>query len=69
MPYLAHRVKKHFGVQNLLGYLYNTQDTVEWKHFYTVHLLSRHPPAVEYVKERVINKLNNTFGEIARYVL
>lgn len=68
MPDLAHRVKELFGVQNLLHFLYESHDLLEWKKFYTVHLLSRHPPATEFLNESFVGNMNNTFGEIIKYL-
>lgn len=69
MPSIAHRVRKEFGVQNLLDYLYATDDKMGWKEYYAIHLLSRHVPTEKYFNETLIRSMNNTFGEIARFVL
>ncbi|KAK9510264.1 hypothetical protein O3M35_005087 [Rhynocoris fuscipes] len=68
-PHLVHRVTDQLGTQNLLKELYNSSDWTEWKRYYALHLLSRHPPAPQNLDEYSIRFYDKAFGEIARWVL
>ncbi|KAL1124086.1 hypothetical protein AAG570_001856 [Ranatra chinensis] len=67
-PHLVHRVTTLFGVQNLLKELYEYSHWPQWKDLYSVHLLSRHPPALDFNETSII-WYKKTFGEIARWIL
>ncbi|XP_022184359.2 uncharacterized protein LOC111043659 [Nilaparvata lugens] len=66
---IAHTVPKLFGVHNLLDKLYGTADWEDWKTYYTLHLLSRHPPAPLELNETTILNYTSPFGEISRWIL
>lgn len=70
-PNLVYRVKKYFGVQNLIAKLYSAEHWPDWREYYAMHLLSRHdgaPPA-EDLNETAIQNMNTLFGIIARHIL
>ncbi|GLV41528.1 hypothetical protein CBL_06757 [Carabus blaptoides fortunei] len=69
LPHLAHRVPELFGVHNWLHELYETNNWTDWKRYYAIHLLSRHRPAPFYVNETLLEQMNNTFSQIANYIL
>lgn len=68
-PNLAHRVPDLFGVQNLSNELYSSNNWTDWKEYYSIHLLSRHPPAPDYLDELAIKKMNTSFADIVRFIL
>ncbi|XP_075212725.1 uncharacterized protein LOC142319382 [Lycorma delicatula] len=68
-PKLIHRVPKLFGVHNLLDKLYSSSKWPEWRDYFSVHLLSRHPPAPKGLNETSVIKYAAPFGEIARWLL
>ncbi|XP_069698646.1 uncharacterized protein [Periplaneta americana] len=68
-PYLVHKVPGLFGVQNLAARLYGLTSWPQWRTMFTVHLLSRHPPAPPYLDEKFVIRYRAPFGDIARWLL
>ncbi|KAJ9578293.1 hypothetical protein L9F63_005514, partial [Diploptera punctata] len=68
-PHLIHRVPGLFGVQNLATRLYGPAPWPQWRLMYTIHLLSRHPPAPQGMDETSVVRYRTPFGEIAKWLL
>jgi len=68
-PYLVHRVPGLFGVHNLAARLYGLNLWPQWRLMFTIHLLSRHPPAPQHLDERFVMRYRAPFGDIARWLL
>jgi hypothetical protein len=68
-PYLVHRVPGLFGVQNLAAELYGKSLWPRWRLMFTIHLLSRHPPAPRNLDEQFVIRYRAPFGDIARWLL
>lgn len=68
-PYLVHRVPGLFGVQNLAAHLYGQNPWPKWHIMFTIHLLSRHPPAPRTLDENFVVHYRAPFGDIARWLL
>lgn len=68
-PHLVHRVPIFFGVHNLVDELYGTNKWPDWRHYYSIHLLSRHHSHPEQLNETTILDYDRPFGDIARSVL
>jgi hypothetical protein len=68
-PYLVHRVLGLFGVQNLAAQLYGRSPWSQWHLMFTIHLLSRHPPAPQKLDEKFVLHYRAPFGDIARWLL
>lgn len=68
-PNLIHRVPGLFGVQNLASRLYGPASWPQWRLMYTIHLLSRHPPAPSRIDETSVVRYRTPFGDIARWLL
>ncbi|PNF41545.1 hypothetical protein B7P43_G12310 [Cryptotermes secundus] len=63
-PYLVHRVPGLFGVHNLAARLYGPNPWPQWRLMFTVHLLSRHPPAPQQLDEKSVIHYRAPFGDI-----
>ena len=68
-PNLIHRVPGLFGVQNLASRLYGSASWPQWRLMYSIHLLSRHPPAPPRIDEKFAIHYRTPFGEIAKWLL
>uniref|UniRef100_A0A1B6ECD7 Uncharacterized protein n=1 Tax=Clastoptera arizonana TaxID=38151 RepID=A0A1B6ECD7_9HEMI len=68
-PDIFHRVPLLFGVHNLADKLYMQVEWPEWKTYFSLHLLSRHPPAPSFINETTILNDSTVFSEIATWSL